>query len=67
MSTSEWYSTAPRCAPCGQRAVLSRLAASRLADFSPSRLVVFACPHQPDGWHVCAPDVELTARTPAQD
>ncbi|MGH3797578.1 MAG: hypothetical protein ACRDSP_22135 [Pseudonocardiaceae bacterium] len=44
---------------------MSRWAADRLANFSGHRLAVFECPGHPDGWHVCAPDIELAPRTRA--
>ncbi len=53
----EAYSTAPRCSPCGERALLSARGAERLASASKGQLVTFECPDKM-GWHVWAPDLE---------
>lgn len=63
-SMSEVYSEAPRCTSCGQRAVLSQQAAEHFAAASGGRLVVFACPHHAEAWHVFAPDIEKSHLTP---
>ncbi|HEY2764603.1 MAG TPA: hypothetical protein VGJ13_11405 [Pseudonocardiaceae bacterium] len=42
---------------------MSRHAAKRLAVFAGNHLVVFRCPQVSEGWHVCAPEIEITVRT----
>ena len=51
------YSEAPRCSPCGQRALLLRDSAEALVVESCGRLEAFACPHG-GGYHVWAPGLE---------